>query len=99
LAISPGEKQDSFSSAHGLVEAFVLTHSGNVGLSQNLDVLQDAAAELHLYPDILIAIIGDRLKRKAPGSRAKQFSCEEAARKLPAVFDEVIVTAGNGWQS
>jgi hypothetical protein len=37
-AIVPGEKANSFSREHGLDDRFVVMHSGNVGLSQNLDV-------------------------------------------------------------
>ena len=38
-AIVPGPKDNAFARAHGLVDRFVLMHSGNVGLSQNLEVL------------------------------------------------------------
>ena len=38
-AIVPGPKDNAFSREHGLADRFVLMHSGNVGLSQNLDVL------------------------------------------------------------
>ena len=35
----PAPKDNAFARAHGLADRFVLMHSGNVGLSQNLDVL------------------------------------------------------------
>ena len=45
-AITPEPKDNAFARAHGLADRFVLMHSGNVGLSQNLDVLLEAAARL-----------------------------------------------------
>ena len=45
-AIVPGPKDNAFARAHGLVDRFVVMHSGNVGLSQNLDVLIEAADRL-----------------------------------------------------
>jgi colanic acid biosynthesis glycosyl transferase WcaI len=40
-------------------DKFVVMHSGNVGLSQDLDTLIEAAALLQEHPDIVIAIVGD----------------------------------------
>ncbi len=62
-AIVPGPKRNPWSLAHGLAEPFVVMHSGNIGLSQDLDVLIDAAARLSAYPDIVVAIVGDGVKR------------------------------------
>jgi hypothetical protein len=41
--IVPARKRNPFSLSHGLDEAFVVMHSGNVGLSQSLETLLDAA--------------------------------------------------------
>jgi len=57
-AIVPGPKRNPWSLAHGLAEPFVVMHSGNIGLSQDLDVLIDAAARLSAYPDIVVAMFG-----------------------------------------
>jgi putative colanic acid biosynthesis glycosyltransferase WcaI len=62
-AIVPLEKRNRFSVAHGLADAFVVMHSGNVGLSQNLDVLLDTAPRLRSYSDLVIVIVGDGAKR------------------------------------
>ena len=62
-AIQPGEKDNAFARAHGLVDKFVLMHSGNVGMSQNLGVLLDAADRLRGNERIVIAIIGDGAQR------------------------------------
>ncbi|HWM79570.1 MAG TPA: glycosyltransferase, partial [Methylomirabilota bacterium] len=41
-AIIPRPKDNAFARAHGLAEPFVVMHSGNLGLSQNLDTFVDA---------------------------------------------------------
>jgi colanic acid biosynthesis glycosyl transferase WcaI len=62
-AIVPGPKDNAFSREHGLADRFVLMHSGNVGLSQNLDVLIEAADRLRSKERLTIAIVGDGSKR------------------------------------
>ncbi len=42
-AIRPGPKDNAFAREHGLVDKFVVMHSGNVGMSQNVDALLDVA--------------------------------------------------------
>jgi putative colanic acid biosynthesis glycosyltransferase WcaI len=69
-AITPGPKDNAFTRAHGLGDRFVLMHSGNIGLSQNLDVLIEAAALLQGKARLLIAIVGDGAKREALAQQA-----------------------------
>lgn len=64
-AIQPGEKDNAFARAHGLADRFVLMHSGNIGLSQNLDVVVEAAARLQSKERLTIAIVGDGARRDA----------------------------------
>ena len=64
-AIVPGPKDNAFAREHRLVDRFVLMHSGNVGLSQNLDVLIEAADRLRSRERLTIAIVGDGSKRAA----------------------------------
>ena len=64
-AIVPGPKDNAFSREHGLVDRFVLMHSGNVGLSQNLEVLIEAADRLRSKERLTIAIVGEGSKRRA----------------------------------
>src|SRR5262245_49949406 len=64
-AIIPSPKTNDFSIAHGLQSSFVLLHAGNIGLSQNLDVVLDAAALLKPRRDIVILFIGDGNRRAA----------------------------------
>jgi glycosyltransferase involved in cell wall biosynthesis len=62
-AITPGPKDNAFSRAHGLHDKFVVMHSGNVGLSQNLDVLIEAAECLQSRKHLVFAIVGDGARR------------------------------------
>jgi glycosyltransferase involved in cell wall biosynthesis len=64
-AIVPRPKDNPFSRAHGLADRFVLMHSGNVGLSQNLDVLIAAADRLQSNAKIVIAIVGEGTRKAA----------------------------------
>jgi len=49
-AIRPGSKDNAFAREHGLVDKFVVMHSGNVGMSQDVDALLDVAHELDELP-------------------------------------------------
>jgi glycosyltransferase involved in cell wall biosynthesis len=64
-AIVPGEKDNAFARAHDLVGRFVLMHSGNIGLSQNLDVLVAAADRLRSKERLLILLVGEGTRREA----------------------------------
>jgi glycosyltransferase involved in cell wall biosynthesis len=77
-AIVPSDRHNSFAAAHGLDGKFVVLHAGNIGLSQNLDVVIDAAALLASRPDILILFIGD-------GNRKAALETAVAARGLANV--------------
>lgn len=64
-AVVPSDKDNTFARAHGLTDRFVVLHAGNIGLSQNLDALIDAAGQLRGRPDILVLFIGDGNRRTA----------------------------------
>lgn len=64
-AIVPSVKANDFARAHRLEERFVVLHAGNIGLSQNLDVVLDAAAILKPRTGIVILFIGDGNRRAA----------------------------------
>ncbi len=70
-AIVPSPKDNPFARAHGLHDRFVVLHAGNIGLSQNLDMVLDAAASLRAKRDILFLFIGDGNRRPALESAAK----------------------------
>jgi colanic acid biosynthesis glycosyl transferase WcaI len=71
-AVRPAPKDNAFSREHGLVDKFVVMHSGNVGLSQNLDVLVEAAVRLAPHPDVVIAVVGDGARRQVLQDRANR---------------------------
>ncbi|HWI19749.1 MAG TPA: glycosyltransferase family 4 protein [Vicinamibacterales bacterium] len=64
-AIVPSEKTNAFSREHQLDDKFVVLHAGNIGLSQNLDVVIDAASLIASRTDIVILFIGDGNRRGA----------------------------------
>lgn len=57
--ISPGEKRNPFSLANELEDKFVVMHSGNLGLSQGLEIIVRTAAYLTEFPRIEIVFVGD----------------------------------------
>lgn len=71
-AIQPAAKDNAFSRAHGLADRFVVMHSGNVGLSQNLEVLLDAAEQLSGRADLVFVIVGDGSKRRVLEADARR---------------------------
>jgi colanic acid biosynthesis glycosyl transferase WcaI len=73
--IKPGNKDNPFARSMGFADRFVVMHSGNVGMSQNLDVLVAAADLLRSKARLTIAIVGD-------GSRRAWLEAEVARRGL-----------------
>lgn len=71
--IRPGIKDNAFAREHGLVNKFVVMHSGNVGMSQDVDALLDVATAVRDLPKVMIAIVGE-------GAR-KRFLQEEVERR------------------
>jgi len=63
--IVPMPKQNAFAHTHDLAEKFIVMHSGNIGLSQGLDVLVKAAARLQVVPEIVIVLVGEGVKKAA----------------------------------
>lgn len=80
--IVAGEKRNAFAEAHGLVDRFVVMHSGNIGLSQNLEGVVEAAACLKEAPDIQFIFIGDGVKRRALEDRVRSLGLRNV-RFLP----------------
>ena len=71
-AIVPSAKANPFSNAHGLADKFVVLHAGNIGLSQNLDMVIDAAAQLTANPEIVVVFIGDGNRKATLEARARE---------------------------
>jgi glycosyltransferase involved in cell wall biosynthesis len=70
-AITPGPRDNAFSREHGLTDRFVLMHSGNVGMSQNLDVLIEAASRLTSRDRLVVAIVGEGARRMSLEAEAR----------------------------
>jgi colanic acid biosynthesis glycosyl transferase WcaI len=64
-AITPGPKRGEFAITHGLADKFVIMHSGNIGLSQSLEIVVEAATLLRHVPDIQIVFVGEGVKKTA----------------------------------
>ena len=64
-AIVPGPKRNPFSERHGLADKFVVMHSGNLGLSQALETVVDAADLLREVPDLEVVFVGEGVKKPA----------------------------------
>ena len=62
-AVAPGPKVNAFSREHGLADKFVVMHSGNIGLSQSLDTVVDAAVLLQDLPDLQVVFVGEGVKK------------------------------------
>ena len=63
--ITPGPKRNAFSVAHGLADKFVVMHSGNIGLSQGLEMVIEGAQRLQHIPEIQFVFVGDGVKKAA----------------------------------
>lgn len=77
-AIRPLEEPSRLRRERGWEDRFVVMHSGNIGLSQDLGTLLAAANLLRDEPDVLFAIVGE-------GAAKAGLQAEAARRRLPNV--------------
>jgi colanic acid biosynthesis glycosyl transferase WcaI len=90
-AIAPGDKENSYREQYGLRGKFVVMYAGNVGLSQALEPVLDAAAALAQEPDIVFVINGQgaqraELEQRARGMSNVVFVDMQPADRLPDVL-------------
>lgn len=71
-AILPAARDNAFSRTNNLTGRFVVMHSGNIGLSQSLETLIDAASLLQEVKDLVVVIVGDGAKKEALQRLAEQ---------------------------
>ena len=71
-ALAPAPKDSPFARAHGLHDRFVVMHAGNIGLSQNLDIVLDAAERLRACDGIRFVMMGDGSRRAALERAARE---------------------------
>ncbi len=62
--IRPLPRQNAFSQAHGLDTAFTLLYAGNMGYSQGLEDLIEAARQMQAEPDVRFVLVGDGASRE-----------------------------------
>jgi glycosyltransferase involved in cell wall biosynthesis len=74
--ITPGSKRNRFSEENGLAGKFVVMHSGNIGLSQGLEVLLGAAKRLRHLSDLEIVFVGDGVKKAALMEEARVYGLD-----------------------
>ena len=66
----PGEQGRGFRQAHRLAESFVVLYAGAHGLSNDLGIVLDAAAQLRSHPEIAIVLLGDGKEKPELMARA-----------------------------
>lgn len=69
--VRPLPRDNAFARAHGLTDRFVVQYSGNVGLSQGLEHLLQAAAQIP-DDDVLFTIVGDGNAREGLRRQARE---------------------------
>jgi colanic acid biosynthesis glycosyl transferase WcaI len=80
--IVPASKDNAFARTHELTGKFVVMHSGNIGLSQGLEGVIEAAAHLRHVPDIQVVFVGAGVKKPALEARARALDLDNV-RFLP----------------
>ena len=89
--IQPAPKENGYRAEFGLSGKTVVMYAGNVGFSQSLDLVLDAAAALSDDPDLVFVINGGGaaradLERKAAGARNLRFVDMQPKDRLPEVL-------------
>jgi colanic acid biosynthesis glycosyl transferase WcaI len=89
--IRPAAKENAYRKEFGLSGKTVVMYAGNVGFSQSLDLVLDAAAALADDPDVVFVINGGGaaradLQRKAAGARNVRFVEMQPKDRLPEVL-------------
>jgi colanic acid biosynthesis glycosyl transferase WcaI len=89
--ITPGPHDNSYRAEYGLTGKRVVMYAGNVGLSQALDLVIDAAVGLAAEPDVVFVINGGgvarpELERRARGLTNVVFVDMQPKERLPEVL-------------
>ena len=94
--IRPGDRENSYRRQFGLEGKFVVMYAGNIGLSQGLEIVVDAAGALTYEEDLVFVLNGqganrDRLERRAAGLSNVRFVDVQPADRLPEVLSAADV--------
>lgn len=89
--IVPGVKDNAYRAEHRLDGKTVVMYAGNVGLSQPLDLMIDAAVVFEHDPDVVFVINGDgaareQLEERARGLSNVRFVGTQPPQRLPEVL-------------
>lgn len=76
--IRPLPRQNPFSKEYCLENHFVIQYAGNMGFSQPLEIILDAARAFTSDPDILFTLVGDGCKRE----KLMQLAAEQNLRNV-----------------
>ena len=67
----PLSKLNNFSKQNSIYNKFVISYAGNMGISQGLDILVDAAYRLNENHDIIFLLVGDGTEKSALEEKVK----------------------------
>lgn len=90
-AIKPDERDNSYRQEFGLTGKTVVMYAGNIGMSQSLDIVLEAAGALSYEEDVIFVINGQGAKRaelekKARGLSNVRFVDLQPIDRLPEVL-------------
>lgn len=90
-AIRPGPKENAYRREHGLEGRTVVMYAGNLGYSQSVELLLDAAVAFEHDPDVVFVINGGGsarpgLERRARGLANVRFVDLQPRERLPEVL-------------
>jgi colanic acid biosynthesis glycosyl transferase WcaI len=72
--VRPAERENSYRKEFGLEGKTVVMYAGNIGLSQSLDLVLEAASALSYEPDLVFVVNGDGAERASLESKARGMS-------------------------
>lgn len=86
---NPESNGSEFRKKHGLEEKFVSLYAGAHGMSNDLDVVLDAAKKLKHLPNLAIVLLGDGKEKPRLMQRAKEMALENLYFIPPVPKDEM----------
>ncbi len=89
--IAPAERENAYRAEHGLVGKTVVMYAGNVGFSQSLELVIDAARAFADDPSVVFVVNGggsalEEIRRKARGLPNVRFVGMQPAERLPELL-------------
>jgi colanic acid biosynthesis glycosyl transferase WcaI len=88
--IRPLPRMNELRTRWGLRDEFVVLYAGNIGLSQGLDFIIDAARQLINYPDVIFILVGEGATKAALQEKAQQANLRNRVRFYPFLPREQV---------